>query len=97
MGTSCPIIDALELGGDDPGVRVGILDRVSFVVSFPFLFAAESGVLGVILRYQDQAGVRVLGLDRYRYLVVPGGLWAPLRGGVVMEKVTTVSYGVGAV
>ena len=97
MGTRCPSIDALELGGDDPGVRARVLDRVSFVVSFPFLFAAESGVLGIILRYQDQASVRVLGLDCYRYLVVPGGLRAPLRRGMVMEKVTNVSYGLGAV
>jgi hypothetical protein len=51
MGTGCPIIDALELGSDDPGLCACVLDRVSFVVSFPFLFAIESGVLGIVLRY----------------------------------------------
>ena len=97
MGAGCPIIDALELGSDDPSVCARVLDRVSFVVSFPFLFAIESCVFGIVLRYQDQAGVRVLGLDRDRYLVVPGGIRAPLRRGMVMEKVTNVSYGLGAV
>ena len=66
------------------------------MVSFPFLFAVESGVFGIILRYQDQAGVRVLGVGRDRYLVVPGGLRAPLRRGMVMEEATTVSHGMGA-
>ena len=97
MGTGCPIIDALEFGGDYPSVRVGVFNRASFVLPFPVLFAAEGGILGVVLRYQDQAGVRVLGLDRYRYLVVPGRLRDPLRRGMVMAKVTSVSYVVGAV
>ena len=97
MGTYCSITNAFELGCDDQSVRARVFDRVSFVVSFPFLFATEEGVLRIVHRRQDQSRVRVLGLDRNSYPLVPGGLWAPLRGGVVMEKIAIVSYGMGTI